>query len=218
VVQTETDVPGSVLARRADDAAFRLWELTGTAHADAYLLSGGVDEETITESICDLAGTPALDTIPINAGPHTFSLRAALHHLNAWVRGTGEPPHGAPIETVGNAIQRDPATGIALGGIRLPQIAVPKWGLRGDRGPGGNLFCFLFGRTDFWNGDGDPWDGTASDASPTPEPDLETLYESHGDYVSRFVRAANESIAAGFVLQADRREITQRAVHSQIGK
>lgn len=218
VVQAETDIPGSVLARRADDASFRLWELTGTAHADAYVLTGGLDEETITESICDLSGTPAIDTIPVNAGPHTFSVRAALHHLDAWVRGEGEPPRGQPITTVGNVIQRDAATGIALGGIRLPQIEVPKWTLRGDRGPGGNFFCFLFGRTDFWNGDADPWDGTPSDASPTPEPDLDALYRNHGEYVSEFMRATNASIKAGFVLKADREEITQRAVHSQIGK
>jgi hypothetical protein len=218
VLQTETDIPGSVLARRADDASFRLWELTGTAHADAYILTGGIDEETITESICDLSGTPAIDTIPVNAGPHTYSARAALHHLNAWVREGVEPPVGDRITTVGNVIQRDAASGIALGGIRLPQIAVPKWTLRGDRGPGGNFFCFLFGRTDFWDGDSDPWDNTPSDASPTPEPDLDVLYPNHGSYVSQFKRATNKAVKAGFVLKADRQEITQKAVHAPIGR
>ena len=168
--------PGRVGARRADDARYRLWELTGAAHVDAYVLSGGLGSpEVLMEWICDPAATPELDVIPINAGPHTYAARAALRHLANWAHGGNEPPIGPRIETIGVTVQRDVATGIARGGIRLPEIAVPKWTLRGDRSPAGNQFCILLGRTDPWDGNIDPWDGGSSDAIH-PDPDLNALY------------------------------------------
>ena len=44
---------------------------------------------------------------------------------------------------------------------RTPQVDVPTRTLNGIRAPaGGPGFCRLFGRTDEWNGDADPWDWT----------------------------------------------------------
>jgi hypothetical protein len=216
VLQTETDVPASIAARRADDARFRLWEVAGTAHVDAYVLDGGLGSpELLMESICDPAATPALDVIPVNAGPLTYAVRAALRHAAYWAHAGPEPPMAARIETVGVVVQRDPTTGIARGGIRLPEITVPKWTLRGDRSPAGNPFCVLLGRTDPWRPD--PWDGGPTDAVH-PDPDLALLYPNHGRYVSAFVQAAADSVEAGFLLREDRQEVQQRAVHSEIGK
>ena len=66
---------------------------------------------------------------PINDGPQKFVMRAAVHALSRWVR-TGEPPWRTRISLEGEAsgrvtLNRDAATGLVIGGIRLPQISVP---------------------------------------------------------------------------------------------
>ncbi len=211
VVQAETDVPNALGARQPDGPRLRTWELTGTAHADAYLVSGGTNADLLTDATCDAARTPVLDVVAINAGPHTYGLRAAVHHLAAWVRHGTLPPIGPRIEMDGSTMLRDPATGIARGGVRLPEIDVPRLSLRGDRERDGNSLCFLFGRSDPWNGDADPWDGTPGDPSPTPEPSLQALYPTQEAFLSRFEAATSAAIAAGFLLEADRAEVLTRA-------
>ena len=93
-LQAETDVLGGWRARRDDDARFRLWEVTGTAHGDAYMLGSPDPRALITgpDAVPDLCG-PVGTTIPINAGPQTFGMRAALRHLRAWIEnGTARRP------------------------------------------------------------------------------------------------------------------------------
>jgi hypothetical protein len=104
-------------------------------------------------------------------------------------------------------IVRDPATGLADGGIRLPDVAVPTRTLTGERPVGALQFnpnCFLFGAVDPWNGDGDAWDGNPLfDPSPTPEPTLAALYGSHGRYVSRVVRQVTRLVGHGWLRPTD---------------
>jgi hypothetical protein len=119
-------------ARQPDDDHIRLWEMTGTAHADRY--SAG--------DIGVLLGCPA----PINDGPAHYLLKSALRQLTNWV-ATGEPPPIAPrIEfDAEGAMMRD-EHGNALGGIRTPVVDVPAATLSGE--PVGDvLMCQLFGST-----------------------------------------------------------------------
>jgi len=118
---------------------------------------------------------------------------------------------------------RDPATGIAIGGIRLPAIAVPTASLNGNRseldpqtwGPGGQ--CFLVGSSDPWNHDSDLWDGQAGlDPSPTPEPDLQLLYHSHQHYVERVAAAALQSVDAGYLRPVDGVKLVLDAAHAAV--
>jgi len=77
-LQAETDVTGildSVVVRQPDSDTFRLWEVAGTAHADAHLLG----------PIADAVDCGA----PINAGPLHLVAKAALRRLDEWVR-TGD--------------------------------------------------------------------------------------------------------------------------------
>lgn len=214
VFQTETDVVLANGAERADGPWYREWEITGSAHADAFIVTQGENARELTSFICGPEGT----TVPINAGPQTWAIRAALRHMNRWVATGIAPPSGERIERDGPFIRRDATTGIALGGIRLPDIEVPTLTLSGERGAGGNLFCFLFGKSDPWNGDGDAWDGTPDDPSGTPEPDLAELYPTHGSYVSQVVKATTQSIRSGYILKADAADFVQPAVQSDIGR
>jgi hypothetical protein len=83
-VQSEADLVGvlnSHLVRQPDDERFRLWEVAGTAHADAHLL-GPVG--------------PEIDCgAPINDGPLHIVVKSALRALDEWV-SNGRAPSGAP--------------------------------------------------------------------------------------------------------------------------
>ena len=118
---------------------------------------------------------------------------------------------------------RDAATGIAIGGIRLPAVAVPTATLDGNRsdldwstwGPGGG--CYLGGAFDRWNHDSDLWDGQAGlDPSPTPEPDLQVLYPTHENYVERFAAAALQSVKDGYLRPADGVKLALDAAHAAV--
>lgn len=132
VVETESDlaVLRYDLAEQPDSGDVRLWEVAGTAHADAFV-----------------AG-PALQVLHcdprINAGPQEFVVRAAISGLERWVR-TGTAPASAPrLDHDGQALHRD-ALGMAIGGVRTPPVDVPAAVQSGEAPPGSKALCALFG-------------------------------------------------------------------------
>lgn len=177
-VQSESDVTSvlnSYVARQPDNDRFRLWEVTGTAHADVHLLgsiAGSID--------CG---------VPINNGPMHLVAKAALRALSTWIQ-TGKSPVAAPrIDVAPGAtarIRRDPE-GIALGGIRTPPVDVPVATLSGVPGPNPSIICLLLGST-----------------KPFPASRLAQLYLSRATYLDRYDADAGATIKAGFVLPEDR--------------
>jgi Alpha/beta hydrolase domain len=177
-LQTETDltsVLNSFAARQPDSDRFRLWEVPGTAHADAHLLGS-------TAQYIQCA-------VPINNGPLHVVAKAGLRALTTWV-DTGKAPPKAPRIDVASGpppqIQRN-ADGIALGGIRTPPVDVPVAALSGAPGPNPSTICLLLGST-----------------NPIPAERLAQLYSSRAVYKKQFDRAADAAIKAGFVLPEDR--------------
>ncbi|HKY66995.1 MAG TPA: alpha/beta hydrolase domain-containing protein, partial [Acidimicrobiales bacterium] len=182
VVETETDlvsIIGYHPARQDDADTLRLWEIAGTAHADAYQIG----------DVASALGCPA----PVNDGPQHFVIKSALRHLDAWV-GDGEAPPEAPrldVDDSGDApaIVRD-GDGIALGGIRTPQVDVPTSVLSGDPPPNSSIICMLFGTS-----------------TPMTAEQLAARYPSADDYEAAYADAADAVIEAGFVLDDDRDEL-----------
>lgn len=177
-LQAETDVTGvlkSFDARQPDSDTFRLWEVAGTAHADAHLIG-----PTIAAGI-DCGA-------PINAGPMHLVAKAAYRDLVDWSAGGDAPPTADRLEVSadGVSLQRD-ADGIALGGIRTPPLDVPVDVLSGVPGPNPDLICILLGTT-----------------KPLSAERLAQLYPSRAAYQQRYRKDADHAIAAGFVLPADR--------------
>ncbi len=177
-VQSESDVTSvldSYRARQDDSDRFRLWEVTGTAHADAHLLGS-------TAGAIDCG-------VPINNGPMYLVAEAGLGALTTWVR-TGRAPVTAPrIEVAPGAtpqVQRDP-DGIALGGIRTPPVDVPVATLSGAPSPNPSVICLLLGST-----------------TPFTAGRLAQLYPSPAAYLARYDADADATIRAGFVLPEDR--------------
>lgn len=129
--QTETDVGPRLRyaeARQPDHELLRVWEIAGTAHADAHLVGK------------EFALCPA----GINDGPQHWVATAGLAALMDWVAGGEAPTSGEPIETEGTTVIRD-ELGFARGGIRTPDVEAPTRYLSGESEPGAPPLCSLFG-------------------------------------------------------------------------
>jgi hypothetical protein len=191
-LQSEGDVVGvldSVAARQPDTDRFRLWEVAGTSHADRHLIGAAIAD--------------SLDCgAPINNGAMHVVAKAALRGLDRWVR-TGKPPAEAPrLDTTRGAkpqIRRD-ADGIALGGIRTPVVDVPVDVVSGAAPPKPDLICLLMGST-----------------KPLPPERIAALHPTRADYERRFEAAADQAIAAGFVLKDDRDALLAFAEPARVG-
>jgi len=181
-IQTETDVASilnSYAVRQPDSKTFRLWEVAGTAHADAHLV--GMSVKYIK---CG---------VPVNNGAMHIVAKAAWHDLKAWL-ATGTAPPIAPRIAVtppaapgGQATVRRDADAIALGGIRTPPVDVPVAALSGAPGPVSSAICLLLGSS-----------------KPFTDARLQQLYSSRKEYEQKFAADADKAINAGFVLAADR--------------
>ena len=173
-IQTETDV-GSILnsyaARQPDSSHFRLWEVVGTAHADAHLL--GASAQYIN---CG---------VPINNGPMHIVAKAALRGLTNWLTNGTAPATAPRIEvTPGTTPQivRN-SDGIAQGGIRTPPTDVPVATLSGAPGPNPSTICLLLGST-----------------KPFSAARLAQLYPSRAKYLQLYTADVDKTIKAGFAL------------------
>jgi hypothetical protein len=179
ILQSESDIVsviGYFPARQDDTDRIRLWEVAGTAHADQFLIG----------PVADLVDCG----VPVNDGPQHLAAKAALRSLDRWVRD-GTPPPPAPRLAVddedgGPTIRRD-GDGIAVGGIRTPQVDVPVDVLSGEPGPSASVICLLLGST-----------------RPLPPERLVELHTDRATYQERYDDAAAAVIDAGFVLPEDR--------------
>jgi len=176
-IQTEMDVSilDSYAARQPDNSHFRLWEVAGTAHADAHLLGSSAQ-------YVDCG-------VPINNGPMHIVAKAALRALTVWL-ATGKEPVTAPrIDVTPSAtvqIDRN-ADGIALGGIRTPPVDVPVASLSSAPGPNPSTICLLLGS-----------------AKPFTSNRLAQLYPARARYLQRYEADVDATINAGFALPPDR--------------
>lgn len=218
VVLSEGDLPllgaAQSFHKQADNDYLRIWEVAGASHAD-LVLSYGIP----------LCSSPAAN----NGGSHRFVFRAGMRALAQWLED-GTAPAVAPRLQLASpeavTVLVDPATGLAEGGIRMPEVAVPiatNSGLRpgsevgyppsDSEQSGANFICNLFGVTDEWNDDSDRSDGSPdTDGSPYPEPSVHDLYGNAQEYQTRYFNSALESIEQGFLLEDDLEEIMEPAL------
>ncbi len=202
-VNTETDLIalGEAAARQPDSNKLRTWEVAGTSHVGGHkgvsprteiLMRDGLPIADTT--VCHL---PALSLIKTG-----YAVNAAFDHLVRWIAEGVEPPKAEPIKlrsiSPNVVVERDPY-GNALGGIQLPDHAVPTAVNTGiNSGPG---FCFLFGSHE-----------------PFDDKTLKMLYPNHGVYVSKVNQSVNQNLKAGFIVQEDAKKIRVEAAQSNIGK
>jgi hypothetical protein len=214
VFSTETDLVGDRLgygrARQPDTDLVRGWEVPGTAHNDAYGLgigdtddgSGAADEAlfaAMTDPPDSIYGGVISCASPINTGPQTYVLRAAVAALADWAR-TGEPPAEQPrleLDATGTDFVRD-EIGNAVGGIRTPQVDAPVATLSG-LGQEGESFCRLFGTT-----------------RPLDAPTLAARYGDQAGFVARWDDAVGRAVDAGALVPADADRLRQIAARAEV--
>jgi hypothetical protein len=207
-LETESDLTflNYFSARQDDGKNFRLWEVAGTAHADSYItVTGPTDlgrSPDVVGLVAPMSPLPGVIDcgVPINSGPHHFVVKAAIAALDTWVR-RGKAPRPAPRLDVmagpAPTIARD-ANGVALGGIRTPQVDVPIAAFSGTQP--GSILCMLFGET------------KAFDAAT-----LASLYPSHRAFVSAYKKAVSRAVRAGWILPPDAKLMRRWAAGSGIG-
>ena len=211
VFQTETDI--NEVTRQPETSTYRLWEVAGTAHFDAYGGGAGLTDtgdgqgavlaiQTLLNPPSSVFGFIKCDK-PINAGPMNFVLSAAIHALDKWVR-TGNPPATAnqlqaiDFTLYSPRLERD-ASGNALGGIRTPFVDVPLAVLSGAGNSGGNGFCGLFGTT-----------------TPYNAAELDARYPTQQVFVNAWTAATEEAVDKGFIRPADGQALIDAAKRVQI--
>jgi hypothetical protein len=203
VFQTETDFTqlGYASARQPDADHLRVWEVAGTAHADAYTGGIGFNDtgdgraEQALLDVANIGGGPLGCGKPINAGPAYAVLQTAVRGLIEWSRGGSAPAVAPRLEVVSSdpvTLARDP-DGNALGGLRTPLVDVPIAALRGD-GNDGESFCRLFGTT-----------------VPFDTAQVSSRYPSRADYTTRFDAAADRAVREGYLLPEEASNLKRAA-------
>ena len=213
--ETEADVAvlGYSAARQSPTKYIREWEVAGTAHYDTYGLvesmtdtgNGAADVSTFNTMIDPVSSfdNGAISCpVPLNAGAHTYPLRAAVVALNNWVK-TGTPPPQSPrLDVSGPGEYVTNSLGLAEGGIRTPQVAAPIAVVNGtgDTSSAGGGFCKLFGTT-----------------IPFTAAKLKQLYPTHQVFVRKWDAAVAADVSKGYLLSADGKVLDKVAAQSSIG-
>lgn len=193
--QTETDLGGLawVPDRQPDSDNIVLWEVAGTAHGDVYSVALDVGPQDLGDNPDIAAVVERASPIPgilecgepINSGPQHYVMNAAIHALFRWAAG-GDPPPSAPrteVDASNDAVRDE--HGNILGGVRTAWVDVPIATLTGNP-PAGGGFCRLFGTTSLFD-----------DAK------LAELYGDDETYVELVATSLAQSVADGFLMQAD---------------
>jgi hypothetical protein len=197
VLNSETEVLWYQPVRQPDTATHRLWEVTGTAH-----LGGGFGAGLEGEWQRDFGEVISMPLIEAVAGPpNTLSYdpaaNAALRHFWSWMRDGTPPPEQARVELateslVGGKVElvRD-EFGNAVGGIRLPDFAVPTATHVGESaGAVPDL---------------------AGHSTPFTPTRLRELYPDHAAYVERYNHAVDEALSKGFLVEEDAQRLRAQA-------
>jgi hypothetical protein len=184
-----------------------------------YDIAGGSHVRVPKAPTCTLP-PGRLDWTPIS--------RALLLRLDDWVSHNTEPPINelmplepasaeppalpAPTRLSAALIQvpkRD-GDGNALGGVRLPDIAVPT-GTNGGQNQPQTFTCMLVGSFSAFAATKAEREGTGD-----TRPSIEERYRSRDDYVNRVRVAAQDLMARGFLLPEDAAVIVQEAASSNL--
>ncbi|MCG8311656.1 MAG: hypothetical protein MI976_00430 [Pseudomonadales bacterium] len=204
IIQFETEQDlfmfNFVQVRQEDTDFLRTWELPGASHYDDY----GVNF-LLPQYQRDF---PALSSIKLvcrnslNKIPQHYVVNAALSSLSRWVVENVPPPKSPTISYQNGEVVRD-EHGNAKGGIRLPELEVPtathNYANIGAIGQGSNLLVNLFAC---------PFLGNTVEFKAEK---LNTLYSSHDAYVLKYIEAADNALAEGFLLQPDYDEAIEKA-------
>jgi hypothetical protein len=195
---------GEAGVRMPDSDRFHSWEIAGTAHVDHHLRLTREPLELrdlLVSSEANLAPTCTVPTIGSRV-PNHYVVDAAIDHMVRWARHGKRPPAAPRFEIAsfgpgnGADIARN-SFDLALGGIRLSQIAVPTAKNVGENSGGGA--CARWGYH-----------------QPFDVETLSALYRSHGDYLEQVVRVTRDNLRRGYLLKEDAVRTINEAMEVEI--
>ncbi len=198
------------------DYKFRSYQIAGTSHDAWYNMTDYYDEQLYRDTVT--AGTPlefeGCEGEPLNT-PYEYVFQAALRNLYLWVREEIPAPHAPHVETIRAAQNTfDPAIrsemyghgkydnkkdlfGNTKGGIRLGNIEYPLGTYVSYARKADGTFQGLFGT--FY---------------PFPKELLKALYGDLEHYQLLIEQNAEELIAQGFLLRADKADYMNTILQS----
>jgi hypothetical protein len=192
-INTETDAART--RTTPDGPEYRLWELAGATHVDFDLWEYDAALKRRDFGV-DLQ-TPDCTDRPFSRIPTRYALDAGIADLTTWIETHTPPPSQPPFQydSQGNVV-RDPY-GNALGGVRLPEEAVPTAASGSENsGPGCNP---LFGHS-----------------IPFSANVLRDLYPTHADYVAKVNQAAEAAVQADVMLPYDAEQAVNGAAAADV--
>jgi hypothetical protein len=201
------------LARQPDTSYLRTWELPGASHIDLHeglYLANTIKQEIPGFSLPACANGVVLDgaTEPDNMPIYELE-DSALAALQTWVTTGARPAQANAVSSLNDLF------GNALGGIRLPEIAVPTETFHVSNSysssqGSGNLMTTLNELVSALNTGSIPADLLDSGLcllegyyTPFSTATLRALYPTHADYVAKYKLAAAIALFAGFLTPAD---------------
>ena len=211
-ILAEYDVENSEASvRQPDTAQFRTWEVAGSSHVDQHLRRSREPLElrdfstptTASSAEAILAPQCAVPSIGTRVPTH-YVVGHAYDLLVRWI-ANGVPPPSAPriqIASFGapgtpSVIARD-SLGLALGGIRLSELAVPTaLNVGVNSGPGA---CVRWGYS-----------------IPFDVGELDSLYPTHDSYVDQVVQVTKGNISNNYIDADDGQRSILRAIYSDVG-
>jgi hypothetical protein len=214
------------LARQPGTSYLRTWELAGASHIDLH--EGFYEANSIEQSIpgfslprCTNGVVVDGATEPDNMGLYELE-DAALAALQNWIRTGSAPAQSRPVSSHNDLF------GNALGGIRLPDIAVPTETYEVSNSypasqGSGNLMTTLNDLETALNTGSIPPslldEGLCQLEGyfkPFSTATLQSLYPTHADYVAKYKLAAAIDLFEGFLTPADYNATVAAAAASSI--
>ena len=188
VINSETEILPYLGARQPDTDKFRLWEVAGSSHV------------SIPRVLPDSEAASAIKAMGLESPNwHSYApaYNAALRHMHIWLKNGTPPPAFTRVRIAQDKearIQRD-RYGNAVGGIRLPDFAVPTAEHRGIgiRKPGGTRFGPLYGY-----------------ARDFTSEELKALYPDERAFKAAYEAAIAASIRDGVILKEDAAAMRER--------
>lgn len=192
ITETENRRPRTI-ADLPDTGSIRHWEVAAASHLPRVAF----DNLNPVLSRDFMVGTAECEKFPLSRIKWPFTQNIAIKDLASWSSGGAAPPI-APRGQYQSEIPPAPADalardqhGIALGGIRYPDVTVPTALNDGTNtalpdGPLFSAFCGLYGSS-----------------TPFDPATLHSLYTDQADYLAKYSKAADDLVGDGFILQED---------------
>lgn len=189
VVNSELEAIACVNVRQPDTDSFRYWESAGTCHVSAQSIG-----QRAIKYRRDFGAEPPARGGDANRVPIKPLYDASLHHVHGWLTTGQAPPSQPKVAFEGDPpeIVRDD-DGIAVGGIRLPQVRVPL-GTNSAVPDGPGIFALL--------------DGSHR---PFPAEEVQRRYGSVADYLAAFQEAVDACERDGVLLPRHRELLVDEA-------